>query len=214
MRLGDIDEDEIVLASEKVEQETENNKEKANSKLPPVVKTILEYLMVVAIGALIAVFLTQVVIVNAVVPTGSMKDTINEGDRLIGLRLTYYFDSPERGDVVIFKCPEKGDNYNVLYVKRVVGLPGETVKISNGQVWIINEEYPDGFLLDEGYLRETPNAALAVNNEEYVIPEGHYFTMGDNRNESHDSRFWGTVEEDRILAKVLFRYFPGFEIIK
>ena len=107
MRLGDIDEDEIVLASEKIEEEKQQENQ-SNSRLHPVVKTIIEYLMVVAIGALIAVFLTQVVIVNAVVPTGSMKDTINEGDRLIGLRLTYYFDSPERGDVVIFNAQKKG----------------------------------------------------------------------------------------------------------
>ena len=135
MRLGDIDEDEIVLASEKIEEEKQQENQ-SNSRLHPVVKTIIEYLMVVAIGALIAVFLTQVVIVNAVVPTGSMKDTINEGDRLIGLRLTYYFDSPERGDVVIFKCPEEGANYNKLFVKRVIGLPGETVKISGGKIYI------------------------------------------------------------------------------
>lgn len=213
MRLGDIDEDEIVLASEKIEEEKQQENE-SNSRLHPVVKTIIEYLMVVAIGALIAVFLTQVVIVNAVVPTGSMKDTINEGDRLIGLRLTYYFDSPERGDVVIFKCPEEGANYNKLFVKRVIGLPGETVKIEAGRVLICTEENPDGWYLEEEYLREVPNAALAVNNASYVIPEGCYFTLGDNRNESHDSRFWGVVDEDRILAKVMFKYYPNIQTIK
>ena len=213
MRLGDIDEDEIVLASEKVEEEKQNEKE-STSRLHPVVKTIIEYLMVVAIGALIAVFLTQVVIVNAVVPTGSMKDTISEGDRLIGLRLTYYFDSPERGDVVIFKCPEEGANYDKLFVKRVIGLPGETIKISGGNVYICTEDNPEGTPLEEDYLREVPNAALAVNNASYTVPEGCYFTLGDNRNESHDSRFWGMVEEDRILAKVMFKYYPNIQTIK
>lgn len=213
MRLGDIDEDEIVLASEKIEEEKQQENQ-SNSRLHPVVKTIIEYLMVVAIGALIAVFLTQVVIVNAVVPTGSMKDTINEGDRLIGLRLTYYFDSPERGDVVIFKCPEEGANYNKLFVKRVIGLPGETVKISGGKIYICTEENPEGWPLEEDYLSEIPNAALAVNNTSYPVPDGCYFTLGDNRNYSHDSRFWGVVEEDRILAKVMFRYYPSIQTIK
>lgn len=213
MRLGDIDEDEIVLASEKVEKEIQEENKKT-SKLHPVVKTIIEYLMVIAIGALIAVFLTQVVIVNAVVPTGSMKDTINEGDRLIGLRLTYYFDSPDRGDVVIFKCPEEGANHDKLFVKRIIGLPGETVKISGGNVYICTDENPEGTPLTEDYLCEIPNAALAVNNTSYKVPEGCYFTMGDNRNYSHDSRFWGVVEEDRILAKVMFRYYPGIQVIK
>lgn len=213
MRLGDIDEDEIVLASEKIEEEKQEEN-KSNSKLHPVVKTIIEYLMVIAIGALIAVFLTQVVIVNAVVPTGSMKDTINEGDRLIGLRLTYYFDSPKRGDVVIFKCPEEGDSYNKLYVKRVIGLPGETVKISGGNIYICTDENPEGTPLPEDYLYEIPNAALSINNKSYEVPEGYYFMLGDNRNNSNDSRFWGMVEEDRILAKVMFRYYPSIQTIK
>ena len=213
MRLGDIDEDEIVLASEKVEEEKQNEKE-STSRLHPVVKTIIEYLMVVAIGALIAVFLTQVVIVNAVVPTGSMKDTISEGDRLIGLRLTYYFDSPERGDVVIFKCPEEGANYDKLFVKRVIGLPGETVKIEAGRVLICTEENPDGTPLPENYFSEIPNFELAVNNSSYPVPEGCYFMLGDNINYSHDSRFWGVVEEDRILAKVMFKYYPSIQTIK
>lgn len=213
MRLGDIDEDEIVLASEKIEEEKQEEN-KSNSKLHPVVKTIIEYLMVIAIGALIAVFLTQVVIVNAVVPTGSMKDTINEGDRLIGLRLTYYFDSPKRGDVVIFKCPEEGDSYNKLYVKRVIGLPGETVKISGGNIYICTDENPEGTPLPEDYLYEIPNAALSINNKSYEVPEGYYFMLGDNRNNSNDSRIWGMVEEDRILAKVMFRYYPSIQTIK
>lgn len=213
MRLGDIDEDEIVLASEKIEEEKQEEN-KSNSRLHPVVKTIIEYLMVIAIGALIAVFLTQVVIVNAVVPTGSMKDTINEGDRLIGLRLTYYFDSPKRGDVVIFKCPEEGDSYNKLYVKRVIGLPGETVKISGGNIYICTDENPEGTPLPEDYLYEIPNAALSINNKSYEVPEGYYFMLGDNRNNSNDSRFWGMVEEDRILAKVMFRYYPSIQTIK
>lgn len=213
MRLGDIDEDEIVLASEKIEEEKQEEN-KSDSKLHPVVKTIIEYLMVIAIGALIAVFLTQVVIVNAVVPTGSMKDTINEGDRLIGLRLTYYFDSPKRGDVVIFKCPEEGDSYNKLYVKRVIGLPGETVKISGGNIYICTDENPEGTPLPEDYLYEIPNAALSINNKSYEVPEGYYFMLGDNRNNSNDSRIWGMVEEDRILAKVMFRYYPSIQTIK
>ena len=206
MRLGDIDEDDIVLESEKVT--LDNESEKPTDKKKEILKTILEYVKVILIGAAIALFLTKVVIINAEVPTGSMKNTINEGDRVIGLRLSYYFDSPERGDIVIFKCPEEGENYNKLYVKRVIGLPGETVEIKAGQVWITTAN-GECFMLEEEYLAETPYDYVSINNATYKIPEGEYFTLGDNRNSSNDSRYWGTVEEDRILAKVLFRYFPG-----
>lgn len=210
MRLGDIDEDEIVLESEKVALDNSDEKE---TKKKDTFKIVMEYLVVVLIGALIALFLTKVVIINAEVPTGSMKNTINEGDRVLGLRLTYYFNSPERGDIVIFKCPEPGENYNKLYVKRVIGLPGETIEIKAGQIWVTTAD-GDYFMLEEEYLKEVPNEFAGVNNAIYPIPEGEYFTLGDNRNSSNDSRYWGTVEEDRILAKVMFRYFPGFEVLK
>ena len=211
MRLGDIDEDDVVLESEKVT--LDNESEKPTDKKKEILKTVLEYVKVILIGAAIALFLTKVVIINAEVPTGSMKNTINEGDRVIGLRLTYYFDSPKRGDIVIFKCPEQGENYNKLYVKRVVGLPGETVEIKAGQVWITTVD-GECFMLEEDYLAEIPYDYVSINNAVYSVPEGHYFTLGDNRNSSNDSRYWGTVEEDRILAKVMFRYFPGIEKIK
>lgn len=207
MRLGDIDEEEIVLSSERNRQEQSEKTEKSSLK-----KTILEYVRVIIIGALIAVFLTQVVIINAEVPTSSMANTIKVGDRLIGLRLSYYFDSPERGEIVIFKCPEVGPNYNKLYVKRIIGMPGETVEIRAGAVWIRKGDQV--YLLQEDYLKDIPNPNFGVNNTSYTVPEGEYFVMGDNRNNSEDSRYWGTVEEDRILAKVIFRYFPNFEIIE
>ena len=209
MRLGDIDEDDIVLESEKVT--VDNESEKSTDKKKEILKTILEYVKVILIGAAIALFLTKVVIINAEVPTGSMKNTINEGDRVIGLRLTYYFDSPKRGDIVIFKCPELGDNYNKLYVKRVIGLPGETVEIKAGQVWIKPVD-GDWFMLEEDYLAEVPYDYVSINNATYIIPEGSYFTLGDNRNCSNDTRYWGYVDEDRILAKVMFRYFPGIAL--
>ena len=176
-------------------------------------RVFLEYLRVIAIGVLAAFLLCRFVIINAEVPSSSMVPTIQVKDRMIGLRLTYYFSDPKRGDVVIFKCPEVGDDFGKLYVKRVIGLPGETVIIRAGQIWIRDAEGNE-FHVDEPYLCDEPWPDMSVNNAEYPLGEDEYFMMGDNRNYSHDSRYFGAVDRDRIKAKVLFKYYKGFKIIK
>ncbi len=173
----------------------------------------LEYVRVIAIGALIAFLLCRFVIINAVVPTGSMIPAIQLEDRLIGLRLTYYFSDPKRGDVAIFKTPDP-QHLNDLYVKRVIGLPGETVQIKAGEVWITTVD-GDTFRLEESsYLNEVPDADSAVNNATYTLGDDEYFMMGDNRNHSDDSRYWGSVERKKILAKAVFKYYKGFSAFK
>lgn len=180
-------------------------------------KAVWEYVRAVLIGVLIAFLLLRFVIINAKVPSSSMYPTLKVHDRMIGLRLTYYFSDPKRGDIVIFKCPEEGANYNKLYVKRVIGLPGETVTIRAGEVWI-RTVGGDEFRLEENYLAEPPNGSLAVNNNTYQLGEGEYFVMGDNRNNSVDSRFWYAngyqVTRDRIKAKAVFKYYKGFEVLE
>ena len=176
-------------------------------------KTVMEYVRVVLIGALAAFLVCRFVIINAKVPTGSMIPTVQIKNRLIGMRVPYYFKDPERSDIVIFKCPEEGENYNKLYIKRVIGLPGETVTIRAGEVWIKTAQGED-FRLEEDYLPEPPNAALAVNNRTYVLGDDEYFMMGDNRNDSIDSRYWGNVTRDRIKAKAVFKYYKGFEVLE
>ncbi len=176
-------------------------------------RVFLEYLRVVAIGVLVAFLLCRFVIINAEVPSSSMVPTIRVKDRMIGLRLTYYFSDPQRGDVAIFKCPEIGDDYGKLYVKRVIGLPGETVTISAGKV-IITTVDGETIYLDEPYLNEEPWPDVGVNNSSITLGDDEYFMMGDNRNYSHDSRYFGPVRRDRIKAKVLFKYYKGFKVIK
>ena len=176
-------------------------------------RVFLEYLRVIAIGVLVAFLLCRFVIINAEVPSSSMVPTIRVKDRMIGLRLTYYFSDPQRGDVAIFKCPEIGDDYGKLYVKRVIGLPGETVTISAGKV-IITTVDGETIYLDEPYLNEEPWPDVGVNNSSITLGDDEYFMMGDNRNYSHDSRYFGPVRRDRIKAKVLFKYYKGFKVIK
>ena len=171
-------------------------------------KEIISWIQIIVAAVVIAFFLTTFIIANSRVPTGSMEPTIMSKSRVIGSRLAYLTDDPERGDVVIFHYPDdpSGKTY---FVKRVIGLPGETVDIIDGKVYINGSDTP----LDEPYLAEPMNQGETFHFE---VPEGCYFMLGDNRNNSRDSRFWQNpyVEEDKILGKAVLRYFPGIKFLE
>lgn len=169
----------------------------------PVLREVLSYVQIIVVAFLLVFVLNHFIIANVNVPTGSMKNTIMENDRLIGFRLSYLFSSPKRGDIIIFKYP---DDEKINYVKRVIGLPGDIVQIIHGKVYINDEP------LEEPYIREP----MQDNQEEltYIVPEDSYFVMGDNRNNSKDSRYWETtnyVSKNKILAKAIFKYYNGEE---
>lgn len=165
---------------------------------------LFSWIKTIVLAVVIAVFINSVVIVNATVPTGSMENTIMPGDRIIALRLTYYFSEPQRGDIVVFKYP---DDESTLYVKRVIGLPGETVEVKDGKVYINGADKP----LNDDFVKDEPVGDYGP----YEVPEDCYFMMGDNRNNSLDSRFWVNkyVQKNKILGKVYFKYFKGFEML-
>lgn len=163
------------------------------------VKELLSWICTIAIALFLGWFLSKVVLFNANVPTTSMESTIMKDDNLIGFRLAYKFQEPKRGDVVIFPYP---DDPKINYVKRIIGMPGETVEIHDGGVYI------NGEILDEtGYLKVTTEGDFGP----FVVPEDSYFMMGDNRNFSLDSRYWENkyVKKEDIIAKVIFRYYPS-----
>lgn len=167
---------------------------------------MLEWIIVIIISAALAFILSRFIIVNAKIPSASMEPTIMTGDRLIGNRLAYINKDPQRGDVVIFLYP---DNENDYFIKRVIGLPGEKVTIKNGKVYIDDATEP----LDESaYLTTTPLGDFGP----YEVPEGAYFMMGDNRNNSMDSRYWNQkyVYKDKILGKAWVRYYPNPSRVK
>ena len=141
-------------------------------------KEIFSWIWTLAVAFVIALFLNHYITVNANVPTGSMENTIQPGDRLIGFRLSYQKEGPKRGDIIIFNYPV---DESETYIKRVIGLPGETIEVRDGKV------YADGVELDESFIKEAMDTS---GDETYVVPEGCYFMMGDNRNDSSDSRFW------------------------
>ena len=189
---GDL---EIIDLSDKMTVEKEDTeKESVN-----ILKEILSLLGTMAIAAALVFLLKEFVIINAFIPSGSMENTIMPGDRVIGNRLAYLSEEPERGDIVIFLYP---DDESQLFVKRIIGLPGESVVIEDAKVYI------EGVLLDEPYLKEE----WQIGNDAYTfeIPEGSYLVLGDNRNNSKDARYWENtyVEADKILGEAVFRYWP------
>lgn len=167
------------------------------------VKEVLSWLAIILTAVLAAMLLTKFVIVNAEVTSGSMESTIMTGDRVLGLRCVYWFEEPSRGDIVFFQNP---DNENEIYVKRLIGVPGDTIEIKGGKTYV------NGQLLSEPYLNETPNE---LDFGPYVVPDGSYFMLGDNRNHSHDSRYWTHtfVTRSEILGKAYWVYYPTVENI-
>ena len=194
-KYDDLEEIELAESNKPSFEDKNNdgNKKTNNSTF----REFLSYVKIIVIAIGIAYICNQFIIVNAKVPTGSMKDTIMEGNRLIGFRLSYLFTDPKRLDVVIFKYP---DDENIDYIKRVIGLPGDIVQIKSGVLYINGDVY------NEDYLKEP----MVGDFGPFSVPEGHYFMLGDNRNDSKDSRFWINkyVSENKILAKAIFKYYP------
>ncbi|MCL1845093.1 MAG: signal peptidase I [Defluviitaleaceae bacterium] len=159
------------------------------------------------LGALIFAWLfTNFVIVNAHVPTGSMEATIPAPSRIIAFRLSYMFNEPQRGDIIVFRGEEQ------LLVKRVIGLPGETVSIDNWRVYINDEP-----LVEEYKQSAFDTRTIIAPHSEFApvtVPEGHFFVLGDNRDSSQDSRSWVDpfVPADTILGRALFLYWPRVQV--
>ncbi len=176
------------------------NKEIQKSKL----REVLDFLTPIIIALIIAMILKYCVFANIIVPSGSMLNTIQEKDRLIVSRLDYKFNEPERYDVAVFKYP---DDEKTLFVKRIIGLPGETVNIVDGTVYVTGTDGKTIELRDDFVSEENKDNY----NGTFVVPEDCYFVMGDNRDHSVDSRYWTTtnfVSRDKFIGKVMFRYYP------
>ena len=194
----------------KKSKKNKDKKEEFNLK-----KEIFSWVRIFIIAVVIALVVNNCIIMNANVPSGSMMNTILEGDRMIGLRTAYWFSDPKRGDIAIFENPDyneegslEGDKY---FVKRVIGLPGDKVVIKDAKIYINDSKEP----LNESYLPEEWTYINGTDEVlEYNVPKDCYFMLGDNRNHSHDARAWKNtyVKRNKILAKAEFKYWSEKKI--
>ena len=154
-------------------------------------------LIAVLIVLVIRIFVAQPFIVSG----DSMDNTFADDQYLIIDKISYHFNQPERGDVVVFRYPNNPKRY---HIKRIIGLPGESVIIDHNKVMIKNNTNPDGFELNESYIL-TPKNSVEANQ---TLNQGEYFVMGDNRDRSLDSRVWGALPVENITGRVFLRLLP------
>ncbi len=162
-----------------------------------------KWLLIPASALLAAILLNTFCIVCAIVPSSSMESTVKKGSLILANRLAYINETPDRGDVILFYHEELGTS---LIMKRVIGLPGETVAIVSGQVYVNQKP------LSEPYVTGSDKGNFGPVN----VPDEHYFVLGDNREDSHDARFWENpfVSNKEIRAKAAFTLLPAVQTIE
>jgi signal peptidase I len=194
--------------------------------LPHSVRVTLDWILTIAGAILIVLALKQWVVNPYRIPSSSMEPTLNcakgpafpgclgdSSDRVLACRICLRFSAPSRGDIVVFntptdaatKCGEGG-----TFVKRVIGLPGDTIREDdNGFIWIRGPGKKEFVKLNEPYLSASRRLADSQHfGQRWTVPEGQYFMMGDNRPESCDSRAWGSVPRNKLIGTVFFVYWP------
>ena len=187
---------------ESIAEETGVKKRVKKEKKPEVKKPfwreLLEYVIMIASVVVITLLFTRFIAVRSVVDGNSMNPLLHDQDNLIVEKVSYYFHDPERFDIIVFKLK----NENTHYIKRIIGLPGETVQVIDGYVYVNGEK-----LEDDIYGNEVMENAYRAKDP-IVLGENEYFVLGDNRNHSNDSRSIGPVSRSQFLGKAWVRFWP------
>lgn len=165
---------------------------------------VWEMLKIALISGAIIIPVRYFLIQPFFVKGASMEPNFHDREYLIIDEISYRFDEPVRGQVVVFRYPRNPQEY---FIKRIIGLPGEEVQIKDGEVIIYNKENPEGFILAEPYL-SSENITFNQDEDRVLIGDDEYYVLGDNRGASKDSRYFGPVNQSFVIGKVLFRGWP------
>ncbi|YAI81816.1 MAG: signal peptidase I [cyanobacterium endosymbiont of Rhopalodia sterrenbergii] len=174
--------------------------ETKNPNQPPQENPWIEGIKTIATAAILAFGIRAFVAEARYIPSSSMEPTLQVNDRLIIEKVSYHFQEPKRGDVVVFN-PTKAlqeKDFRDAFIKRVIGLPGETIEVKTGKVYV------NGQAIKEKYISEDPNYDYGP----VTVPERQYLVLGDNRNNSYDSHYWGHVPKEKIIGKAFVRFWP------
>lgn len=160
----------------------------------------LEGIKTLGVSLVLALGIRTFVAEARYIPSGSMLPTLQINDRLIIDKVSYGFNSPQRGDIVVFNPTTtlEEQNFHDAFIKRVIGLPGDKVQVKGGKVYV--NDTP----LRENYIEAPPNYQWGP----VIVPTHSYLVLGDNRNNSYDSHYWGFVPRDRIIGRAVFRFWP------
>ncbi len=164
---------------------------------------VKEYVESIVIALILALIVRTFVVQAFKIPTGSMRPTLIEGDRILVNKFIYFFTSPKRGDVIVFKSPE---DRRKDFIKRLIGLPKETVEISNGGILINGELLKEAKFIQERFYYN--RGEYGQEGKKIEIPEGFYFVLGDNSISSRDSRYWGFLSQKSVIGKAFLIYWP------
>ena len=158
-----------------------------------------EMITTILLALVLALVIRAFVVEARVIPSGSMLPTIEEGDRVMVNKIVYHMREPKRGEIIVFEAPIIMGDTRDDFIKRVIGLPGETVEVKEGKVFI------NGTALEEDYIAEVPDYVFGP----VKVPEDGLFVMGDNRNSSYDSHLWGKwLRLDKVKGEAFIRYWP------
>ena len=173
---------------------------------PKVENPWIETLKTIGLSAVLAFGIRSFVAEARYIPSGSMLPTLHIDDRLIIDKISYRFSNPVRGDIVVFNptAQLEKEKFKDAFIKRVIGLPGDRIDVKDGKVYINDK------VLTEKYLDEAPayNWSSTELTPDGIVPEGHYLVLGDNRNNSYDSHYWGFVPRQNIIGKATNRFYP------